>query len=394
VSIVEGRLEPPNTSIDLIRAAFPGGSITGCPKVRAMEIIDALESCRRHVYCGSIGYIGFHDTLDLSIAIRTATLINNTLRYSVGGGIVYDSNPEDEYEETLHKGRTLLAACREAQAGNDDQESMVWFNGRLVTAGQAGIPIQDQGLLYGHGFFETLRADRGEPPLLQDHLDRFNRTWRALFPSPPPDLTWMDIISQVLAGNGLQDRTAAVKILATRGSRATSPWDHALLVTARPYRHRLAEKKTSGLRLLTYPHARQTPLAGHKTLNYLYYLTAGQWAESRGGDEALVLNPDGSVSETNTANLLLVDGKEVVRPVSPAVLSGVAATAACRRLASWGYRITERTVLPEELSSVELLLAANALMGAVPVIDVDHRPRPAESDLWRRINDAIMFSGR
>lgn len=390
VSIVEGRLEAPNSSIDLIRAAFPGGSITGCPKVRAMEIIDELESCRRHVYCGSIGYIGFHDTLDLSIAIRTATLINNTLRYSVGGGIVFDSDPKEEFEETLHKGRTLLAACQETRSQDAGTESMVWCNGHLMPSGQARVPIQDQGLLYGHGFFETMRADKGELPLLRDHLARFNRTWRALFPGPPPDLTWADIIAQVLAGNELQHHTAAVKILATRGSRETPPWDYTLLVTARPYRHRLAGRQARGLRLLTYPHARQNPLADHKTLNYLYYLKAGQWAVDRGFDEALVLNPDGSISETNTANLLLVNGKKVIRPTSPAVLPGVAAAAVCRQLAAWGYFITERTVFPEELQTVELLLASNALMGAVPVIEIDHRLRPAESDLWRRINDAVI----
>ncbi|SHO43959.1 aminodeoxychorismate synthase component I [Desulfopila aestuarii] len=111
VSIVEGKLDSDKDTVDLITATFPGGSITGCPKIRAMEIIDELESHRRHVYCGSIGYLSFHDTMDLSIAIRTATVVNNTLSFSVGGGIVFDSIPKSEYEETLHKGKTLIEAC-------------------------------------------------------------------------------------------------------------------------------------------------------------------------------------------------------------------------------------------------------------------------------------------
>jgi para-aminobenzoate synthetase component 1 len=111
VSIVEGKLDSDKDTVDLITATFPGGSITGCPKIRAMEIIDELESHRRHVYCGSIGYLSFHDTMDLSIAIRTATVVNNTLSFSVGGGIVFDSIPTSEYEETLHKGKTLIEAC-------------------------------------------------------------------------------------------------------------------------------------------------------------------------------------------------------------------------------------------------------------------------------------------
>lgn len=110
VSIVRGTLDVDRDAIDLLRATFPGGSITGCPKIRAMEIIDELEPVRRHVYTGAIGYISFHETMDLSIAIRTAIVHGNRLLFSVGGGVVYDSNPVDEFEETLHKGRTLLDA--------------------------------------------------------------------------------------------------------------------------------------------------------------------------------------------------------------------------------------------------------------------------------------------
>ena len=114
VSVVQGTLAEGKDSVDLIRATFPGGSITGCPKIRSMEIIDELESHRRHVYTGSIGYISFHDTMDLSIAIRTATVVGDRLVFSVGGGIVYDSDPEDEYEETLHKGQTLMSVFQGA----------------------------------------------------------------------------------------------------------------------------------------------------------------------------------------------------------------------------------------------------------------------------------------
>lgn len=108
VSIVTGELHPETTGGDLIRATFPGGSITGCPKIRAMEIIDELEPNVRHVYTGAIGYLGWHDNLDLNIAIRTGIIHQGTCYYSVGGGIVFDSLAEDEYKETLEKGRTLF----------------------------------------------------------------------------------------------------------------------------------------------------------------------------------------------------------------------------------------------------------------------------------------------
>jgi para-aminobenzoate synthetase component 1 len=110
VSIVTGRLCHDARCVDLLKACFPGGSITGCPKIRAMEIIDECERHSRGVYTGAIGYISLHDTMDLNIAIRTAVVKDGRISFSVGGGIVYDSEPEQEYMETLHKGQSILRA--------------------------------------------------------------------------------------------------------------------------------------------------------------------------------------------------------------------------------------------------------------------------------------------
>ena len=108
VSTVVGRLDSGNSAVDLMRATFPGGSITGAPKIRAMEIIAELEPSQRGPYCGCIGYIGFNGDMDTNIAIRGITFANNMASLHVGGGIVADSNPADEYEETLAKGRLLF----------------------------------------------------------------------------------------------------------------------------------------------------------------------------------------------------------------------------------------------------------------------------------------------
>ena len=110
VAIVEGRLRSGATRADLLRATFPGGSITGAPKIRAMQIIEELEGLRRHVYCGSIGYLGFDGTMDLNIVIRTITVMDGQAYFHAGGGIVADSQPDDEYDETLHKARALANA--------------------------------------------------------------------------------------------------------------------------------------------------------------------------------------------------------------------------------------------------------------------------------------------
>ncbi|MHB1425079.1 MAG: aminodeoxychorismate synthase component I [Gemmataceae bacterium] len=110
VSEVVGRLRPGLGPIDLLRAAFPGGSVTGAPKVRAMEIIAELEPTARGPYCGSLGYIGFDGSMDANILIRTFTIGRGWMQFPVGGGIVADSTPEAEYEETLHKAEGLLRA--------------------------------------------------------------------------------------------------------------------------------------------------------------------------------------------------------------------------------------------------------------------------------------------
>ena len=109
-STVVGRLKEGKNGIDLLKATFPGGSITGAPKVRAMEIIDELEPTKRSVYTGGIGYLGFNGDLDLNIAIRTFLVKGRKAYFQVGGAVVYDSDPEAEYQETLDKGRALVEA--------------------------------------------------------------------------------------------------------------------------------------------------------------------------------------------------------------------------------------------------------------------------------------------
>jgi anthranilate/para-aminobenzoate synthase component I len=111
VSTVRGRLRENMSTVDVLRAAFPGGSISGCPKIRAIEIIDELEPVRRHVYTGAIGLIENNGDMTLNVAIRTMTVAGDRVHYHVGSGIVADSIPEQEYEETLHKATGMERAC-------------------------------------------------------------------------------------------------------------------------------------------------------------------------------------------------------------------------------------------------------------------------------------------
>lgn len=108
VSTVQGRLAEQHDALDVLRDCFPGGSVSGAPKLRAMQIIEQLEPNRRGVYCGAIGYVGFDGNMDMNIAIRTLVYNNNEIRGWAGGGIVADSNMAAEYQETLDKASAML----------------------------------------------------------------------------------------------------------------------------------------------------------------------------------------------------------------------------------------------------------------------------------------------
>jgi para-aminobenzoate synthetase component 1 len=117
VSTVTGELREDRDALDLLRGSFPGGSITGAPKLRAMQIIEELEPHRRGVYCGAIGYIGFDGSMDVNIAIRTLVHSQGVIRFWAGGGIIADSRLEDEYQETFDKAAAMLKLLQQSAAG-------------------------------------------------------------------------------------------------------------------------------------------------------------------------------------------------------------------------------------------------------------------------------------
>ena len=110
VSQVSGKLLSNRDAFDVLAAAFPAGTVSGAPKVRALQIIDELEPCARGPYSGAAGYVGFDGDMDLAIAIRSVALSGHTLRLQAGAGIVYDSQPAAEYQEATHKLRAALVA--------------------------------------------------------------------------------------------------------------------------------------------------------------------------------------------------------------------------------------------------------------------------------------------
>jgi anthranilate synthase component 1 len=116
VSNVIGQLKPGLSTMDVLRATFPAGTVSGAPKIRAMEIIDELEPAKRGIYAGAVGYLAWSDNMDMAIAIRTAIIKNQVLHIQTGAGIVYDSVPQNEWNETMNKGRAMFQAAALAEA--------------------------------------------------------------------------------------------------------------------------------------------------------------------------------------------------------------------------------------------------------------------------------------
>jgi anthranilate synthase component 1 len=121
VSNVEGMLKPGLSKLDVLRATFPAGTLSGAPKVRAMEIIEELEPVKRGVYGGAVGYLSFGGEMDLAIAIRTAVIKGGMLYVQAGAGVVADSDPASEWQETENKARAVLRAAEQVQEGLDER---------------------------------------------------------------------------------------------------------------------------------------------------------------------------------------------------------------------------------------------------------------------------------
>jgi anthranilate synthase component 1 len=120
VSNVKGILKDDKDYFDVLRACFPAGTVSGAPKVRAMEIIEELENCKRGPYAGAIAYLSFSGNLDSCITIRTIMVKDNTAYIQAGAGIVADSEPEKEYQETINKSKAMVKAVENAERGFND----------------------------------------------------------------------------------------------------------------------------------------------------------------------------------------------------------------------------------------------------------------------------------
>ena len=125
-------------------------------------------------------------------------------------------------------------------------------------------------------------------------------------------------------------------------------------------------------------------------MNYLYYFLAGSWVKENGADEALILNPDGTISETNTANILVIKGKRVIKPVSPHALPGIMEEAVCSLLHLMKYSIEKKKIYPEDLFEADGVILTNSLLCAVPAVRLDGKELESSSELCIKINGELF----
>lgn len=268
------------------------------------------------------------------------------------------------------------------RAGLEGRGPVLWANGAFTTLEDCRISPLDRGFQYGDGLFETMRAEAGRILFLSRHVERLLHSMTSLRLGTAGLPDWGSVLPELLLGNGLDRETATVKILVTRGLSEglglPTTDDPSILVTARPYREPSETTYSEGWRLAVHRDGFSPPLAMHKSLNYLFYLTARQAAQDNGADEAVILDASGCVAETAAGSLLIgAEGKWWV-PDSPYQLPGITVEAVCEEMRKTGRNIERKPTRLVDLHRAETIYVLNSLMLVMPVRSVDGRalPRP------------------
>lgn len=268
----------------------------------------------------------------------------------------------------------------------------VFVNGKFLPASQATVSVQDRGLLYGDGLFETIRAETGRPLWLQKHLERLAQSAAVINLAVPADFPWEINIRELLQRNGLERDLAAVKILITRGEIATLGLPETdqptVIIYARGFNPPLNEEYRHGWPVVSFPERRTTFLSQHKSLNYLFCLAARQYAVDRGGREALIMEADGSVSEGSTTAIIWQEHDSYYTPLSGSALTSVTVAVLREALSRTSVALTARTVTVAQLALAQCVWLANSLIGLLPAAALDGQTL-AVSDATERLNTLL-----
>src|SRR5215831_15310809 len=360
VSEVRGTLRESATDGDLIRAAFPPGSVTGAPKVRALEVIDELEAVPREVYTGAIGYRSPVAGLELNVAIRTFEFASGRVWLGVGGGIVADSDPGDEYSECLLKAGPLISA----------------IGGRLDTE-SAGAPGPGPDLLPrpATGVFTSLEVSAGQTRDLERHLTRLAASTAALYGKDLPASLRTDLADRLA-----EQPSGRLRIAVRPVGGPLQAFIEVVPLAPGP-------DGPVSLRPAVIPGG----LGAHKWRDRR--LLAELIRRSRlGPDEQLLITDEtGELLETDRGNLFAVaDGVLLTPPADGRILPGITRTAIMRVARGQGIRVGLKPLTLDQLTAAKEVFVCNAVYGVLPVRSIDGCPATWEpGPLARRFAEAL-----
>jgi para-aminobenzoate synthetase/4-amino-4-deoxychorismate lyase len=373
VSDVVGHLAHDVSDADLLRATFPPGSVTGAPKVRAMQLVDELETTAREAYTGAIGHVSAAAGLELNVVIRTFELAAGRVWLGVGGGVVADSTPDREYAECLIKARPLIEAIGgrlDLHAGAEHTTSQRWQRPAPVVSADPAL-----------GVYDTVLVQDGAAIDLDAHLTRLDASVRAVYGTTVRAGLDDAVVRRAASLRGRQRlRIDAVP----QGSG-----DVRVTMTARPVADDVAAWSL---------HVRTVAggLGEHK------------WADRRAigeslgaGADPLLVDADGSLLETGRASVFLVLDDGVHTPATDGrILPGTARARVIELLRAAGVPVLQRRLTGNDLGRASEVFVANALRGVVPVTRVDGRSWPPgrttawiRDELWRFWRGGAALSG-
>lgn len=365
-SVTEAELAGGRSAVDILRAMLPGGSVTGCPKARAMELIDDLEEMRRGPYTGSVVLLSDDGSLGSSIIIRTAVVRKRRLWVGVGGGIVDESDIASEYDETLRKAAPFLAL--------KDGQVRFWVDGRPARPDSPLLKFLDGKSTRAFGVFETLRVDEGRILFLSEHLCRLQH-------------------SAKLTGLRLPKNLRQIRAFLLRASRAC-PWSPARFKVVCTNNHVLIQSselvldaaEAGGIAVMTVPLTRRVPQA--KALPYQREIAAHEAAIRRGFHEALLVDRQGFLREGAYSNIFWVEKGALWTP-GEGMLPGITRAAVLRLAGRLKLRVRFGLPTRKCLILADEVFLTRTTAGVVPVVRIggqaigSGKPGPVTLELRR-----------
>jgi len=356
VSDVTGELSSGASDAALLRATFPPGSVTGAPKVRAMELVTALETTAREVYTGAIGIVSPLSGLELNVAIRTFELAGAKAWLGVGGGIVADSDPDRELEECLDKARPLLAAVG-AELGSRRPEHRRW----TFTTDQSARRSVD----LGSGVFETILILEGRPVDLESHLARLSESVACLYGTRPPARLGADVLAVASGRSG--SHRLQVRVHPSPGGQLVTE----LTISPAPEAFAGASGRSVALAPVVLPGG----LGRHKWSDRRVLFELRNALGLGPHEQLLLVDEDGAVLETERANIFAASGG-VARtpPADDRILPGTTREIVIRSEAVKGLQVSVEVLKLEDLVAADEIFLTSAISGLVPVSELrpDH----------------------